>query len=125
MELTPNEHVTVQTTIQRWIDSSISKTVNAPKGYTVNQVAEVYEKLYQGGAKGGTAYVDGSRDTQVLTSGTEESAQEEILEENTEEEVIYGSNLGDTCPLCRKGIVEEIGGCHTCSNCLAHLQCGL
>ncbi len=124
MELTPNEHVTVQTTIQRWIDSSISKTVNAPKGYTVNQVAKVYEKLYQGGAKGGTVYVDGSRDTQVLTLGTEESAQEEILEENTEE-VNYGSNLGDTCPLCRKGIVEEIGGCHTCSNCLAQLQCGL
>lgn len=124
MELTANEHVTVQTTIQRWIDSSISKTVNAPKGYTVNQVAEVYEKLYQGGAKGGTAYVDGSRDTQVLTLGTEESDQEEILEENTEE-VIYDSNLGDTCPLCRKGIVEEIGGCHTCSNCLAQLQCGL
>lgn len=124
MELTPNEHVTVQTTIQRWIDSSISKTVNAPKGYTVNQVAEVYEKLYQDGAKGGTVYVDGSRDTQVLTLGTEESAQEEILEENTEE-VNYGSNLGDTCPLCRKGIVEEIGGCHTCSNCLAQLQCGL
>ena len=124
MELTPNEHVTVQTTIQRWIDSSISKTVNAPKGYTVNQVAEVYEKLYQGGAKGGTVYVDGSRDTQVLTLGTEESAQEEILEENTEE-VIYDSNLGDTCPLCRKGIVEEIDGCHTCSNCLAQLQCGL
>lgn len=99
MELTPNEHVTAQTTIQRWIDSSISKTVNAPKGYTVNQVAEVYEKLYQGGAKGGTVYVDGSRDTQVLTLGTEESAQEEILEENTEE-VNYGSNLGDTWPLC-------------------------
>lgn len=99
MELTPNGHVTVQTTIQRWIDSSISKTVSAPKGYTVNQVAEVYEKLYQGGAKGGTVYVDGSRDTQVLTLGTEESAQEEILEENTEE-VNYGSNLGDTCPLC-------------------------
>ena len=124
MELTPNEYVTVQTTIQRWIDSSISKTVNAPKGYTVNQVAEVYEKLYQGGTKSGIVYVDASRDTQVLTLETEESDQEEILEENTEE-VIYDSNLGDTCPLCRKGIVEEIGGCHTCSNCLAHLQCGL
>ena len=106
MELTPNEYVTVQTTIQRWIDSSISKTVNAPKGYTVNQVAEVYEKLYQGGTKSGIVYVDASRDTQVLTLETEESDQEEILEENTEE-VIYDSNLGDTCPLCRKGIVEE------------------
>ncbi|HCB27379.1 MAG TPA: ribonucleotide-diphosphate reductase subunit alpha, partial [Enterococcus sp.] len=67
MELSPEAHVSVQCTIQRWVDSSISKTVNAPKGYQVKQVAAIYEDLYQGGAKGGTVYVDGSRDSQVLT----------------------------------------------------------
>lgn len=60
MELSPEAHVSVQCTIQRWVDSSISKTVNAPKGYQVKQVAAIYEDLYQGGAKGGTVYVDGS-----------------------------------------------------------------
>lgn len=58
MDLTPEEHVDVQTTIQRWVDSSISKTVNAPKGYTASQVEGVYERLYKGGAKGGTVYVE-------------------------------------------------------------------
>ena len=38
MELTPEEHADSQCRIQRWIDSSISKTVNAPKGYSVRQV---------------------------------------------------------------------------------------
>ena len=66
--LAPEAHADVQCIIQRWIDSSISKTVNAPRGYTVEQVEGVYERLYHGGAKGGTVYVDGSRDSQVLTS---------------------------------------------------------
>ena len=38
MDLTAEEHADVQCVIQRWVDSSISKTVNAPKGYTVEDV---------------------------------------------------------------------------------------
>ena len=152
MDLSPREHVDVQTTIQRWVDSSISKTVNAPKGYAVNQVAEVYEKLYEGGAKGGTVYVDGSRDSQVLTlnkdehedsdqdSQTDQNKQDDVVvvddsdelrqlvdqaQAEANEEVVFGSELGNTCPICRTGIVEEIGGCNTCSNCFAQLKCGL
>src|SRR5690606_23346241 len=77
MELSPEEHADVQCVIQNWIDSSISKTVNAPKGYTVEQVEKVYERLYKGGAKGGTVYVDGSRDAQVLTLKAEENSFDE------------------------------------------------
>jgi len=77
MELSPEAHVNVQCTIQRWVDSSISKTVNAPKGYQVKQVAAIYEDLYQGGAKGGTVYVDGSRDSQVLTLEADDNVFEE------------------------------------------------
>jgi ribonucleoside-diphosphate reductase alpha chain len=79
MELAPEAHADVQCIIQRWIDSSISKTVNAPKGYTVEQVEKVYERLYKGGAKGGTVYVDGSRDSQVLTLKAEENQMDEQL----------------------------------------------
>lgn len=144
MELSPEEHADVQCVIQRWVDSSISKTVNAPAGYTVSQVEKVYERLYKGGAKGGTVYVDGSRDTQVLTLTAEEEPkvkQEElpIFEEEEQPKVIlvdtikelsatdvtYGSEIGDTCPICRKGIVKEIGGCNTCDNCGVQLKCGL
>jgi len=72
MELEPEEHVDVQCVIQNWVDSSISKTVNAPKGYSVEEVEQVYMRLYKGGAKGGTVYVDGSRDSQVLTLSKDE-----------------------------------------------------
>ncbi|HXF39151.1 MAG TPA: adenosylcobalamin-dependent ribonucleoside-diphosphate reductase, partial [Blastocatellia bacterium] len=66
MDLAPEEHVKVQAAIQRWVDSSISKTCNLPASYTVEQTREVYDMLYRLGCKGGTIYRDGSRDVQVL-----------------------------------------------------------
>src|SRR6185295_10323334 len=66
MDLAPEEHVKVQAAIQRWVDSSISKTCNLPASYTVEQTREIYELLYRSGCKGGTVYRDGSRDVQVL-----------------------------------------------------------
>lgn len=140
MDLAPEAHADVQCIIQRWIDSSISKTVNAPKGYSVEQVQKVYERLYRGGAKGGTVYVDGSRDSQVLTLKAEENTFEETQPQKHQEphvvlvdtinelkstNVTIGSEIGDTCPVCRKGVVEEIGGCNTCTNCNTQLKCGL
>ncbi len=72
MDLAPEEHVKVQAAIQRWVDSSISKTCNLPNDYTVDQTREVYELLYKLGCKGGTIYRDGSRDVQVLNLKKEE-----------------------------------------------------
>jgi ribonucleoside-diphosphate reductase alpha chain len=36
-----------------------------------------------------------------------------------------GNEVGDLCPICLEGVVEEIGGCNTCTNCNAQLKCGL
>lgn len=141
MDLTPEQHADVQCLIQQFIDSSISKTVNAPKGYTVNQVQTVYERLWKGGAKGGTVYVDGSRDSQVLTLTNEENQEEnaeeivfteekhpvEVYAAQEQENIQYGIEDGDTCPICKTGTVRAIGGCNTCDNpgCGAQLKCGL
>lgn len=72
MELSPEEHVRTQAALQRWIDSSISKTTNAPNNYTIEQVQDMYMLLYKLGCKGGTIYRDGSRDEQVLSLKKEE-----------------------------------------------------
>jgi len=146
MELAPEEHADTQCAIQRWIDSSISKTVNAPRGFSVRQVQKIYERLYHGGAKGGTVYVDGSRDSQVLSLTNDDDtnwAQMDLVrdfgvnvkETQAEEKKTdmradridrnIGVEVGDICPICLEGVVEEIGGCNTCTNCNAQLKCGL
>jgi ribonucleoside-diphosphate reductase alpha chain len=137
MQLSPEAHADVQCIIQRWVDSSLSKTVNAPKGYSVKQVQAVYERLYKGGAKGGTVYVDGSRDAQVLSLTAEENTFEDTeattpkvvlvdtINEVRSTDVTYGNEVGETCPICRKGEIIDAGGCNTCSNCGAQLKCGL
>lgn len=66
MQLTPEDHIRVQAVVQHYTDSSISKTANAPHGYTKEQTAELYLLAYDTGCKGVTIYRDGSRNEQVL-----------------------------------------------------------
>ena len=68
MELMPEEHVRVQAAVQRWTDSAISKTCNAPQNYTIEQTKQLYTMMYDVGCKGGTIYRDGSRDEQILAT---------------------------------------------------------
>lgn len=132
MDLLPEQHADVQCIIQNHVDSSLSKTVNAPKGYTVKQVEGLYERLWKGGAKGGTVYVDGSRDAQVLSLTSEEN----VLDTSTEElsfakyevqldDSNIGTDIGQTCPFCKAGTIEDLGGCNTCTNCKLQTKCGL
>jgi ribonucleoside-diphosphate reductase alpha chain len=60
-DLTPEEHVSVQAVAQGYIDSSISKTVNAPNAHTVDDVKNLYMMAYDQGLKGITYMRDGSR----------------------------------------------------------------
>ncbi|MBI1281814.1 MAG: ribonucleoside-diphosphate reductase [Anaerolineaceae bacterium] len=78
MDLSPEEHIKVQAAIQRWVDSSISKTCNVPNEYTVEQVSDLYLYMYDMGCKGGTIYRDGSRDEQVLMLKGDERAESEM-----------------------------------------------
>src|SRR5258708_22085089 len=78
-DLTPEEHVRVQATIQKYTDSSISKTVNAPNDHTVEQVQKLYSLAYEMGCKGITYYRDGSRDA-VLTRVEDEKKAEKKSE---------------------------------------------
>ena len=157
MDLGPQQHVKVQACIQRWTDSSISKTANVPSSFTVKDTMDLYELAYDLGCKGMTIYRDGSRDEQVLSvdektgeknladkgsgqsvpnsvssfsSQEQESNTQEVQENKSltpasqelheeQEEIEYGSQVGNTCPICKKGIMVKLGGCTECS-----LGCG-
>ncbi|MDP2586016.1 MAG: adenosylcobalamin-dependent ribonucleoside-diphosphate reductase [Candidatus Levybacteria bacterium] len=61
-DLTPLEHAQVQAIAQEFIDSSISKTVNAPNSDTVDDVKNLYMVAYDLGLKGITYMREGSRE---------------------------------------------------------------
>ncbi len=60
-DMSPMDHVKVQALVQKYTDSSISKTANAPHDFTVDQVKELYMEAYKLGCKGVTFFRDGSR----------------------------------------------------------------
>lgn len=74
-DLTPLEHASVQAIAQEYIDSSISKTVNAPNSHTVEDVKTLYMASYDMGLKGVTYMRDGSR--QGVLERVEEKKEEQ------------------------------------------------
>ena len=69
--------VKMQGQIQKWVDHSISVTINLPNDVQEELVSELYITAWQSGCKGTTVYRDGSR-SGVLLSGKEEKAEEEV-----------------------------------------------
>ncbi|MBI9036565.1 MAG: adenosylcobalamin-dependent ribonucleoside-diphosphate reductase [Bacteroidales bacterium] len=60
--------VKMQGAIQKWVDHSISVTVNLPKEAGENVVSQVYKTAWESGCKGMTIYRDGSRDGVLITN---------------------------------------------------------
>ncbi|GFN33860.1 adenosylcobalamin-dependent ribonucleoside-diphosphate reductase [Paenibacillus xylaniclasticus] len=95
MSLSAQDHIRVQAAIQRWVDSSISKTANAPNDFTIEETKELYELAFDLGCKGVTIYRDGSRDVQVLSTSSKDEKKEEKAAEQAEAPVA-ASQAADT-----------------------------
>ncbi len=70
--------VRMQGAVQKWVDHSISVTINLPEDATEELVGKLYLEAWQAGCKGVTVYRDGSR-SGVLVSNEEKEEENETL----------------------------------------------
>ncbi|CAG5086891.1 Ribonucleoside-diphosphate reductase NrdZ [Thermobacillus xylanilyticus] len=98
MELSAEDHIRVQAAIQRWVDSSISKTANAPHDFTIEETKKLYELAFELGCKGVTIYRDGSRDTQVLSTAKDDE-KKDAKAEGTAADTQAAADSGDAAAI--------------------------
>src|SRR6056297_3425393 len=92
--LAPQDHVKMQAAAQRWVDSSISKTINCPADIGFEAFKDVYMQAYETGCKGCTTYRPNDVTGSVLSvSEAEDKAPGEAGAQMPEDggEIIYMS----------------------------------
>ncbi|MCF3595721.1 adenosylcobalamin-dependent ribonucleoside-diphosphate reductase [Rhodobacteraceae bacterium LMO-12] len=69
--LAPQDHVKMQAAAQKWVDSSISKTINVPEDISFDAFKDVYMQAWDTGCKGCTTYRPNDVTGSVLSVGGE------------------------------------------------------
>ena len=73
------ERVTVQATWQKWIDASISSTVNLPVDATVDDVFKLYVAAHELGCKGVTVFREGCKKAGILNGNTQKDDKPPVV----------------------------------------------
>lgn len=100
-DISPEWHVRMQAVFQKHTDNAVSKTINFSSDATIEDVREAYNLAYKLGCKGLTIYRDGSRDSQVLSVGTQAKAE-------TVENGVENKTMPRTRPEITMGITEKV-----------------
>jgi ribonucleoside-diphosphate reductase alpha chain len=66
--------VHMQGAVQKWVDHSISVTVNVPNDTREEMVADIYQTAWKSGCKGMTVYRDGSREGVLVNNDKKDDA---------------------------------------------------
>jgi ribonucleoside-diphosphate reductase alpha chain len=106
--LAPLEHVKMQAAAQKWIDSSISKTINCPEDISFDTFKEVYMEAWDSGCKGCTTYRPNDVTGSVLSvSDDKKKAPEVVSHDGEEPQAPHGDVVYMSEPLNRP---EELEG---------------
>ena len=106
--LTPLEHVKMQAAAQKWVDSSISKTINCPEDIAFDDFKEVYMEAWDTGCKGCTTYRPNDVTGSVLSVSEEKKSEapEVITDNAAEPQTPHGDVIYMSEPLDRPNELE-------------------
>jgi ribonucleoside-diphosphate reductase alpha chain len=124
-DLSADQHIKMQASLQRFVDNSISKTINFPPQAKASEVEKAYLKAWKLGCKGLTIYVTGSRQEVVLESGQRENDEpyaansselrgQELIKVNVDNQ--SKNSIKGICPECGVDMIKG-EGCITCPEC--------
>ncbi|SNR84078.1 adenosylcobalamin-dependent ribonucleoside-diphosphate reductase [Puniceibacterium sediminis] len=104
--LAPLDHVRMQAAAQKWVDSSISKTINCPEDISFEDFKEVYLSAWDSGCKGCTTYRPNDVTGSVLSVSDEKKAPEVVATDDAEPQQPHGDVIYMSEPLDRPQQLE-------------------
>ena len=107
--LAPSDHVKMQAAAQKWVDSSISKTINCPEDISFDAFKDVYMQAWDTGCKGCTTYRPNAVPGSVLSVSDEKPAAatpEVITSSDVEPQQPHGDVIYMSEPLDRPNELE-------------------
>ncbi len=87
------DHIRAQYEFQKWVDASVSKTINMPAWVSVEDVLKAYLLAYKLGLKGLTIYRDTSKSAQVLVTPSQRAARYIAITPNKTLELMKGLGI--------------------------------
>lgn len=91
-DVTADEHIHIQAALQRFVDNSLSKTINFPAETTEEEVADAFKLAWKLGCKGITVYITGSREKVVLE--TKQTMEKKDVVADAAKIPLYGEESG-------------------------------
>ena len=111
-DISPEYHVRMQAVFQESVDAAISKTINFPNSATREDVRTAYILAWELGCKGITVYRSGSRNLEVLTSGSAKTNVEDYVSVNADDaqRIVNDNQLNKAAPRPSQvsGITEKV-----------------
>ena len=105
--LSPADHVKMQAAAQKWVDSSISKTINCPEDIGFDDFKDVYMQAWDTGCKGCTTYRPNAVTGSVLSVAEEKSAETPVMADGDAESMQpHGDVIYMAEPLDRPNALE-------------------